>query len=231
MNDPRREFGPMTIYCRPASWDLILTWKLLVFSVTSRRTPTWQLCRPDWRSSETSSSKSSTGRRHSAPTSPTLRPHHLGAVGVSMASSRSNTQASIGARIRKNALTRHRFPTNLVAQSDALVRGEVSDSGVGQPPLLPVEEVVVVGMNAVPQLEAERIAVIRPAALLPPLLPPRITAIPAFRHRELHPPVVLHRPAPSCGIGLAGPRQRVFLFVVVIQVVELVVMPRMTVRV
>ena len=81
----------------------------------------------------------------------------------------------------------------------------------------------------VPKFEAENIGVIRPDALAPLLLPPRIVLIPAFRHGEIHDLAADLCPAVGGDVGIARPAQCVLLFVVKISVVELVVGGRVSV--
>ena len=95
-----------------------------------------------------------------------------------------------------------------------------------QPPLLPVEVVVIVRMLLVPQLEAERVRVVGPDALLLLLLPPQIVPVPAFRHGELDPLGAVLDPACYRRAGIARPSQGVGLRVVEVAVLEEVVAAR-----
>lgn len=129
-------------------------------------------------------------------------------------------------------IPRNNLPTNLIpAQRDALIRGKLSDSDVWQPPLLFVEEVIVVRIGSVAELKAESVPIVRPAALFSFLFPPQIMGVPAVWHGEIHLLSTDRGPACNGDMRIACPCQSVFLRIMIVPVVELVVMTETTVLV
>ena len=113
-----------------------------------------------------------------------------------------------------------------MAQSHAPVGREIHDAEMRQPPLLPVEEVVIVRMALVPQFKAERVRVVRPDARRPLLLSPRIVPVPAFRQGKFHALGAVCSPARGRFGGIARPSQGVRLRLVEVAVFEEVVAAR-----
>ena len=95
-----------------------------------------------------------------------------------------------------------------------------------QPPLLPVEVVVIVRIGLVPQFKAERVRIVRPDTLRLLPLPPRIVPVPALRQGETHVLGAVLSPARDGFVGIARPSQGVGLGVVEIAVFEEVVAAR-----
>ena len=118
-----------------------------------------------------------------------------------------------------------------MAQSCALMRGELHDSLGWQPSLLVIEVIVVVGIVRVPSLVAESVSIIRPHAFLSFLFPPGIMGIQAIWHGEMHTLGADISPARSRDVGIARPCQRIILLVVIAMVVELIVMTRIKILV